>query len=277
MKLIRVMRAVFCEPWLIRSEVHEQISRIVQAHVDGTAHADAIMEGMQNGAELMPDMKDGVAVIPVDGIIGKRVSALEKSSGVVDCDDLMAMLDWAEKDEMVKGVVMDFHTPGGTVTGTPEVAKAIDRLTKSKPVIGYTDDQCCSAGYWLMSQCDAIYAAESASVGSVGVYMPFLDQSRAAEMAGLKMEVIKAGKLKGIGIPGTSLSDEQRAYLQARVDKIHSMFKKAVTSKRQVDDEAMQGQDFMGIEAQHNGMVDSIATLEDAIRDASQLASRRRK
>ena len=36
-------------------------------------------------------------------------------------------------------------------------------------------------------------------------------------MQGVRMDVIKSGTLKGAGIPGTSLSDAQRADLQAQV------------------------------------------------------------
>jgi len=277
MKLIRVLRAVYCEPWLIRAEIHAQIAGIVKAHVDGTAHLLGKMNDMEDGSELCPQMtEDGVCIIPVDGIIGKRVSALEKSSGVVDSEDLCAALEMAMTDASVRAVVLDINSPGGTVTGTPECAEKVAELTSVKPVIAYCDMMCCSAAYWIASQANAIYASGSASIGSIGVYMSMLDQSRAAEMAGLKQEVFRAGKYKGMGIPGTSLNEEQRAHMQERVDMIHTQFKAAVRKGRgmNIADECMEGQDFYGLECVSNGLVDSIASRDEAIRDAAKLARR---
>lgn len=273
MKLIHVLRAVYCEPWLIRAEIHAQVASIVKAHVDGTAHLLDKMNGMEDGSELCPEMQDGVCIIPVDGIIGKRVSALEKSSGVVDSEDLCAALDMALEDENVQAVVLDINSPGGTVTGTPECADRVEALGKVKPVIAYCDMMCCSAAYWIASQARAIYSSGSASIGSIGVYMSMLDQSRAAEMQGLKQEVFKAGKYKGMGIPGTTLTPEQREHLQERVDMIHGQFKAAVRKGRGMDiaDAHMEGQDFYGLECIENGLVDSIASRADAIRDAAKL------
>lgn len=281
MKLIHILRAVYCEPWLIRPEMHVKIAEILQAHVDGSAHDNKIMDIFQDdGAELTPRMTpEGVCVIPIDGVIGKRASELEKSSGVVDCNDITAALDMAMTDTNVKAVVLDFNSPGGTVTGTPEVAAKIKEVGAVKPIIAYTDMLCCSAAYWMASQADAIYAAGSACVGSIGVYAAILDQSRAYEMAGLKQEVFKAGKLKGMGVRGTSLTTEQRDHIQASVDGIHAQFKTAVREGRgkEIDDDMMEGQDFYASECLGNGLVDSIATLQDAIRDASAMAKQRRK
>lgn len=272
MKLIHVLRSVYCEPWLIRPDVHAQVSEIVKAHVSGKAHADKIMDGMEDGSECQPEMCDnGVMVIPIDGVIGNRVSALEKSSGVVDCGDLCAMLESAMEDANVKGVVLDFNSPGGTVTGTPEVAAKVAELASQKRVIAFTDGMCCSAAYWIASQASAVYCTSSATLGSVGVYMPFLDQSRAAEMAGLKQEVFKAGKYKGMGVPGTSLTPEQRDMIQERVTMLHDQFKAAVRSGRGMDmeDDDMEGQDFYGCQCVDNGMADCVASRGEAIRDAA--------
>jgi ClpP class serine protease len=86
------------------------------------------------------------------------------------------------------------------------------------------------------------------------------------EMQGGKMEVIKAGKFKGIGIQGTSLSDDQRGLLQAEVEQIHEMFKGAVRIGRgNLGDDLMQGQDFMGADAVKLGLADTLGNMDEAI------------
>ncbi len=87
----------------------------------------------------------------------------------------------------------------------------------------------------------------------------FLDA--AFDMAGVKMDVIKSGTLKGAGIPGTSLSDAQRADLQEQVNAIHAEFRASVRSKRRmVADADMEGQVFSGRQAAGKGLVTGLGT-----------------
>ena len=272
-KLMRVMSAVYLEPWLIRPEMHSQISRIVQAHVDGTAHVEGIMDLVESDKPEYCVM-DGVAIIPVKGVIGQGVSQIEKSSGMCDVNDVEDMLDLAMADESISAIMLDIDSPGGTVSGTPELASKISAIRETKPVISYANGMEASAAYWIGSQATASFASESATVGSIGVYLPILDSSRAMEMQGLKMELFKAGKFKGAGVQGTSLSDDQKAMFQSRVDHIHGMFKASVRDGRgrNIADEDMEGQDFIGSQAVDNGLVDGIATRKEVIEIAKKLA-----
>jgi ClpP class serine protease len=75
------------------------------------------------------------------------------------------------------------------------------------------------------------------------------------------MDVIKSGTLKGAGIPGTSLSDAQRADLQEQVNSIHAEFRSAVRVKRRMaKDEDMEGQVFSGRQAAGKGLVTGLGT-----------------
>jgi len=117
-----------------------------------------------------------------------------------------------------------------------------------------------SAAYWIASAADRVVASPSATVGSIGVYIAIPDYSAAAEMAGIKMVVIKSGKFKGAGIEGTSLNADQIENLQASVDTIHTEFKDAVNMKRKlVKAEAMEGQVFSGKQAAAQGLVTGLA------------------
>jgi len=113
-----------------------------------------------------------------------------------------------------------------------------------------------------------VTASPSATVGSVGCYIAIPDYSAAAEMAGIKMVVIKSGKFKGAGIEGTSLDEGQMANLQASVDEIHGEFKAAVLMKRKmVKAEAMEGQTFSGKQAAAQGLVTGLAdSFSEALR-----------
>jgi ClpP class serine protease len=137
--------------------------------------------------------------------------------------------------------------------------------------LAYTDELMASAAMWLSAGCGAIYASQTAKVGSIGVYMAFLDQSRAMEMQGLKVELIKAGRLKGMGMPGTELTDEMRDMLQEEVDKVYGWFTSHVQAHRYVGFDSMQGQAFFGEDAVGRGLVDRIGSRADAVRELKDM------
>jgi protease-4 len=180
------------------------------------------------------------------------------------------MFNAAVDDAEVKAVMLAFDSPGGAVTGVPEAAAAVARGAERKPVIAYADGQMCSAAYYIASQASQIYAMPSAQVGSIGVYLALLDYSRAAEMQGIKVEMFKSGKHKGMGQPGTTLTDEQRAMLQGRVDALGTEFRATVTAgrMRDIDPGVMQGQSFSAKEGMACGLIDGVCSFDEALSDA---------
>jgi signal peptide peptidase SppA len=267
MKLTHVLRSVFCEPWLIQPAMHSMIRDIVVAHCNGSAHEAGGIAELFGDEDAEPDpilsIADGIATIRIEGVIGKRVGALEKTSGVTDLDDIAEALRSAQQDPSVQGIVLSVDSPGGTVAGVEEVGDMI--YDSEKRVVAFSDIQAASAAYWLASQAQAFVVSASApSIGSVGVYLPVLDQSAAFAARGLKMEVIKSGKYKGMGIQGTTLTDEQRAHLQSRTAMIHARFKAAVLRMHKIGDEDMEGQDFFGHEAVARGFADEIGDMDSA-------------
>jgi len=288
--LARVMNALYCHPWLISPAVHANLCEITRSHIDGTAHSEngraeqwhaekhGVLAsgpapewwqnkwGEANGVQWVND----VVVFDIGGVIGRRFSSMLNNSGVTSVDVLGRMIEDAENDDRVSAMVFDFDTPGGTVSTVPEVGAKI--AASKKPTVAYTGGLMASAGYWLASQADMIIAEPSAEIGSIGVYSAFLDRSRQFEMQGLKTELFNTGKYKGMGMPGISLTDEQRALIQSEVDTIFGWFVSAVTkSRRGVKSESMQGQTFFAEEAMRRGLIDKIGTINDAVSEASKM------
>lgn len=200
-----------------------------------------------------------VAVVRVHGVIDKKISAMDLDCyGGCDLADVDDALSMAENDPDVDTVVLDMHSPGGSVTGTPETAARIASMRKSMEIHSYCSTLCCSAAMWIASQADHVAVARSAIMGSIGVYIALLDETKALEMEGLKVELIKAGRLKAMGASFKELTDEERELLQASVDRTWVEFKKGVTAVRKVDEETMQGQWFDGAEAKKRGLADQV-------------------
>ena len=210
------------------------------------------------GVALKPYVVDGIGVIPIVGVIGKGLSPMEKMMGAVDVNDIADAVDAFAASPEVNSIALQISSPGGTVTGVEELANKVRNL--QKPSMAYTDSEMASAAYWIGSATDRVVASPSSTVGSIGVYLAIPDYSKAAEMAGIKMVVLKSGKFKGAGIEGTSLNADQVSNLQASVDGIHTDFKAAVNAKRKmVQADSMEGQTFSGKQAASNGLVGALA------------------
>lgn len=211
------------------------------------------------GEAPKPYKAGSVGVIPLHGVIGKALSPLDRMTGAVDLNEFTSALEAYASDPEVKTIVVDVSSPGGTVTGVEEAASMLASI--GKPTVAFTETEMASAAYWIGSQADRVVATPSATVGSVGVFMAIPDVSEAYKQAGVKMEVIKSGSLKGAGIEGTSLTDAQRANLQEQVNAIHADFKETVRGKRRhAKDEDMEGQVFSGKVAARKGLVTGLGT-----------------
>jgi protease-4 len=206
-----------------------------------------------------------IAVIPVKGVIGSGLTELEKMMGATDVEDIQEMLEDAERDPGVEIIIFDFDTPGGTVTGVPEMAARIRNCKKR--TIGWTCKQSCSAGMWLMSQCDEVYVSPSSIVGSIGVYIPIYDMKAAYAEEGITVDLIKAGWAKGAGYTGTSMTPEQRKLFQDDVDEMHKWFIGDIKAVRTYADEAdMQGQCWSGKKGAEKNLVSGLMdTFDDLL------------
>lgn len=166
-------------------------------------------------------------------------------------------------EQGVGGIMVEADSPGGTVHGTPETAALFSSL--KIPVGVHTRSLLASACYYMLAGADFISGTVSASVGSIGVIVPWRDVAGLWERFGVKWDpVISQGSdLKGMGA-GPSLTDEHRDELQRMVDASLSDFKGHVLASRQVDDSAIRGQTLRGAEAKKAGLIDHVEEFNAA-------------
>lgn len=240
--------------WLITEEKHYAMLSVLEARLRGQS---VFVDGAENKEKSNGYQQFGAtAVIPIDGILGKHLSSMESMCGGCSMDEVSAMLQVADQDPRVSKIVLNISSPGGTVTGTPELAGLIEDIATRKDVIAYTDTECCSGALWLASKANQFYCSTSSVVGSCGVRMILLDQSEALAKEGIKVNPIFSGKYKLSGASFKPLEDDERAMFQAESDRVHKLFQAAVNTNRSVDEKYLQGQVFRGEEAAAIGMVD---------------------
>lgn len=194
--------------------------------------------------------KPSVAVIPIYGILAKNASSMEElCMGVTDINPISYALAQAAGDPSIKTFVLDIASPGGQVTGIRELANQVRAIakTRGRTVYAFTDERQCSAAQWIGAQANECYGTPSSTVGSIGTYLAWLDETVKMQLEGTRLEFFGAGKHKGMGLSGRPLSQEDRQLLQLRVDEINGWFTAAVTAARpRVAVETMQGQVFSG-------------------------------
>lgn len=233
-------------------------------------------------ARLAPKIEQvgNVAVIPIFGALAQRPDHWEMAYGLVeDTNSIRSLVDQAAASDEAGGILLNFDSPGGFYTGGPELADAIKSAGKKKPVMAWTGGTMASLAYLAASQATAITASRSAQVGSIGVYMTLWDVSKLFENAGVKVELFKnaEGTIKAAGLPGTSLTDQQRQHFQDRAQALFGEFRKTVLSTRDVPDSAMQGQTFSGAEAKKVGLVDGVGDLSFAMGQLRSLIRQRQQ
>lgn len=251
-----IAQKLYNEPWLITKEKHESLAALFEAHIRGDKTLfDSEDDDQEDGSAIVRQVGQTL-IIPVHGVLGKHLSQLEMLCGGCSVDAIGQELDKAESAYGVANVLLDFRSPGGTVSGIPELARKISNF--SKDITAFTDVDCCSGALWLASQADSFYCTESAMTGSCGAYSIYLDRSRQLEEAGIVVNAISSGEFKLAGSSFKPMTDAERAMLQGQMDDIHDKFKAAVNSKRSVEAQYLQGQVFYGDEAAEIGMVDGI-------------------
>lgn len=271
MRYPHILAAIRSAKWAVQPATLQAIrdllsTRLVREHSLPFVH-------LHDGAATAPAIRTapalGVAIVPVHGIIGKRLDQMETLCGGCDLDVVEAGIAAAVLDPAVRAIVLHFDSPGGVVTGVPELAEKIRAWSAQKPIHAFADRLMASAAYWLASACTSILCTPTADVGSIGVYMAAIDESEAWAQEGYRLVLVKAGARKAEGLSGTSITPETVAAWQAEVDAIYAMFAADVRAARPgVPEESMQGQTFMGERASEALLVDRVVLdLATVLRD----------
>jgi signal peptide peptidase SppA len=194
---------------------------------------------------------------------------------------LARVINQLSNDPTIENVVIDFNTPGGMVTGTQEASDAVFAAAKKKRVIGLINPLCASAGYWIASQCSSIVTIPTGDVGSIGVFVLHVDQSKMLEDIGLKATFVFAGEHKVEGNSLQPLSAAAKQFWQSQVDQTYADFLKAVARGRNTTVSNVRtsfggGRCYSAKDALRVGMIDHIQAPDAAIQEivAGSLPSR---
>lgn len=272
-------------PWAVMPEKLLELQAIYATHLKGEKIDIEAIES-KLGRPLASDQQQyqvregGIAVLPIEGTISPKANIFTRVCGGVSADMAAKQVESMRNDPRVRGAVLNFDTPGGSVFGIPALAAAIRALSEVKPTASVSTGMMASAGYWTGSAANAVYASgETDVIGSIGVVMTHSYNPR----GNTQTTEITAGKYKHIASDSKPLDAEGAAYLQGQVDEIYRVFVNAVAENRgaKVEDvlaNMADGRVFIGQQALDAGLIDGFATVDQLVErmatDPQKFASR---
>lgn len=278
MKNKRAIMALSTRYWALHPAKLEEISDFVAAQMAGEDTGMDLKELYSGDAGGGTDLRqyevvDGVAVLPVCGVLDRRLNLFQAMSGGTSSQQIARRILEAAADDDVTGIVLDMDSPGGSVFAVEEIGDAIAEARQSKTVVAHTLAMMCSAAYWVGAQADKVIIGANAEIGSIGVVCVHYDRSEADRASGVRRTSLTAGKYKRIAGDTGPLSHEGQQYVQAQLDTYYSLFVDAVASGRGVSADTVlenmaDGRTFIGEQAVAAGLADQIGNFETALAEA---------
>lgn len=266
----RVARALQSIPWaILPGKLADIEAFLTRVHVDGPLTPEAVQEQF-GSVDPRPLIRVGsVAVIPIQGVISQKINMVDNLSGPggTSTEMLTRHVQEAVDDKAITTILLDIDSPGGSVFGIQELVDVLMAARDKKRVVASINSVAASAAYWLAACANEIVVAPSGMVGSIGVFQMHEDVSKAAEMEGVKVSFIQAGKYKTEGNPYEPLSADAQAALQAQVNDYYDIFVKAVAKGRGVSQAAVrsgygEGRMVRAADAVKQGMADRVGTFD---------------
>ncbi len=280
----------------------------------GEASRIPIIEKYSSGTQ---SASDKVAVVKVEGAI------VEGLLGYA-----IKQIEQAADDENVKAVVLRIESPGGTITASDDLHRRLVHLrdgttpklqgkSSPKPLVVSMGAVAASGGYYIaMPAVDSVdpkakklFAERTTITGSIGVYASLPNVAELAHKYGVKMEMIKAGGIKGSGSLFHELTPQERQPWQDMVSHAYRQFvgvcedgrpllkgqfetdlfparevqvyddkgnPKLDADKKQITAsytrKRADGGIFTADEAKDYGLIDAIGTVDDAAAEAAKQA-----
>lgn len=193
----------------------------------------------------------------------------EAGPGIAGGSRIADLLDEALDDDLA-ALVVRVDSPGGSVTASEEIRRAIQRFRDRKiPVAVSFANIAASGGYWVSMSGDRIFAQPETITGSIGVFAVVPTFEGAAARIGVNADGYRTTPLSGQPDIIAGFSPEMDAILQASIGGTYSDFLGLVSKARKMPvakvDAIAGGRVWDGGTARQLGLVDEFGGLEDAL------------
>lgn len=264
--LFRLRSKVFNTPQLMQVSQFESIVEYLNSRCEEDIESGGGPTESNNRYSYNPDMQ--VAVMDIEGpLTYKPITFMGMDCGGANYQTLKEDFTYLV-EQGVKTVAFNADSPGGEAFQLFPTASYIRKLADANGVkiITYVDGLAASAMYGLASISDEIIMAPSAEVGSIGVVVRLMNDSKALEMNGYQRTFIKAGASK---VPFGEDGEFRKEFLediQDKVDVLYEEFTGFVAEHRNMSVDKVRSTEaktFLPEKALQLGLADKVMSVED--------------
>lgn len=267
--------------------------------VDGMMYGDQVKDAvkkmmkLENGDDIaqltlndMLNVKDGkvegseIAVYYAEGDIvqdPKAATMFGNNNYIASrkvCKDLEDLMN----DDDVKAVVVRINSGGGDAYASEQMWHQMSELRKVKPVVVSMGDYAASGAYYMSAPASWIVAQPNTLTGSIGIFAVIPDLSGlVTTKLGVRFDEVKTNRNSTFGnLMARPFNAEEKAMLQASVNRGYSLFRQRVAEGRRLPVESVekiaQGRVWLATDALNIKLVDQLGGIDDAVKKAAQLA-----
>ncbi|MDY4664558.1 MAG: signal peptide peptidase SppA [Prevotella sp.] len=267
--------------------------------VDGMLYGDQVKDAVKKMMKLEKD--DDIAQLTLNDMLNVKDEKLEGSEIAVYyaegdivqdpkaatmfgnnnyiasrkvCKDLEDLMN----DDDVKAVVVRINSGGGDAYASEQMWHQMSELRKVKPVVVSMGDYAASGAYYMSAPASWIVAQPNTLTGSIGIFAVIPDLSGlVTTKLGVRFDEVKTNRNSTFGnLMARPFNAEEKAMLQASVNRGYSLFRQRVADGRRLPVESVekiaQGRVWLATDALNIKLVDQLGGIDDAVKKAAELA-----
>lgn len=267
--------------------------------VDGMMYGDQVKDAVKKMMKLEKDddisqltlndmlnVKDGkvegseIAVYYAEGDIVQdpKAATMFGSSNYIASRKVCKDLEDLMNDDDVKAVVVRINSGGGDAYASEQMWHQMSELRKVKPVVVSMGDYAASGAYYMSAPASWIVAQPNTLTGSIGIFAVIPDLSGlVTTKLGVRFDEVKTNRNSTFGnLMARPFNAEEKAMLQASVNRGYSLFRQRVADGRRLPVESVekiaQGRVWIATDALNIKLVDQLGGIDDAVKKAAELA-----
>lgn len=266
-ELTRLRSKLFDTPLLVDSKSFESILNYVDKRCEGTVDVTPKADNEFSMYSTLHYAESNLGVIHISGPLTNKSTGWEAFCGGTSYESIKEDFE-ALLEAGVKTIAFMVESGGGEAYGMMDTGNYLRKLADGNGVkiISYIDGLSASAAYGLTAISDEIISNKNSEIGSIGVLIRLMNDSKALEMKGYERSFISAGTEKIPFAEDGSFRKEFLEDLQYKVDALYKDFTEYVAEHRNMSVEAVrntQANTFLAEDAIALGLADKVMTQED--------------
>lgn len=265
--LFRLREKTLNTPQLMSVQGFDAIAK----YLDDRCASDFKLESDEDGRvgserfSFNPDL--GVATLSIEGPLSYRpVTMFGMDCGGTSYTQLKEDFTYLV-DSGAKTIALTVDSPGGEAHGLFPTAQYMRDLADQNGVkiLAFVDGMSASAGYGLTSIADEIIVSPGSEVGSIGVVVRLMNDSKALEKEGYERSFVYAGNSKVPYAEDGSFRPDFINDIQSKVDSLYVEFTGFVANQRSLSVDSVKSTEartFLPKEAAELGLIDHVMTVE---------------